>query len=156
MGSGADERRVRSLLTGLQVHDRVFLLGAHKRHQALRMINGSYCLLLNSSSEGCPLVIWEALALGKPVIAPDVGGIGELVSHDQDAMLFPAGDKLALSSAILALDNDENLAEKLGRNALETASRHTGVQATVDAYMELYRSSEFRESKDSMDKMPVR
>lgn len=51
-------------------------------------------------AENAPLVILEARAAGCPVIAPDIGGIGEILAHGQDGLLYPAGDVEALAAAM--------------------------------------------------------
>jgi len=53
--------------------------------------------------ENSPLVIHEAFLSGVPVVASDIGGIPELVRHDENGLLFPAGDVQALHSALLRL-----------------------------------------------------
>jgi glycosyltransferase involved in cell wall biosynthesis len=57
-------------------------------------------LLLPSFCENLPVVIMEALALGRPVISTYVAGIPELVEHGSTGWLVPAGDEIALSQAM--------------------------------------------------------
>jgi len=140
MGDGVDFARVQCVIVRLDIAERIILLGAQERHYALRMISECRCLLLNSSSEGYPMVILEAMVLGKPVIAPDIGGIGDMVSSGDNAMLFPAGDTDALCSAILDLDRHEDKAERLGENARTAVAVQPDLDTVVSRYIELYRS----------------
>jgi len=140
MGGGVEERKVRSLVKRLGLGHRVFLLGTHTRSNALRMLKESRCVLLNSRSEGRPLVILETIALGRTLIAPDVGGICEMVTHEHNAVLFCKGDTEALVSAILSLDKDEGRLEKLVRNARATIATLPDLDTAVDSYLRLYRS----------------
>jgi glycosyltransferase involved in cell wall biosynthesis len=58
-------------------------------------------LVLGSTwPENAPLVILEARAAGCPIVAPDIGGIPELVQHDRDGLLYPPGDVAALALAL--------------------------------------------------------
>jgi glycosyltransferase involved in cell wall biosynthesis len=57
-------------------------------------------LVVPSLSEGLPVVIMEAMANKRPVIAPMISGIPELVTHEHTGWLFPASDVLALATAI--------------------------------------------------------
>ncbi len=142
MGDGVDDANVQSAINRLGIHDQVFALGAHENHHAIRMINESLCLILNSSSEGYPVVILEAMALGKPVIAPIVGGIGEMVTHDHNAILFPPGNLAELCSAILSIDQDASRAARLGGNARAAMAGQTSLDAVVSSYLGLYQSDE--------------
>ncbi len=60
-------------------------------------------LVLPSFAEGLPIVIMEAMALGRPVIATYVAGIPELVENGKTGWLVPAGDEIALSEAMRAV-----------------------------------------------------
>lgn len=53
--------------------------------------------------ENAPLVILEARAAGCPVIAPDIGGIPEILEHGRDGLLYPPGDEAALAEALRAV-----------------------------------------------------
>jgi len=73
-------------------------------HEVAQWINAANLVCLPSHSEGCPNTIIESLACGRPVVATTVGGIPELV-HDDNGILVPPGDVLALTQALnIALD----------------------------------------------------
>lgn len=59
--------------------------------------------VLSSCHEGCPNVLLEAMALGIPCIATDVGGVSEVISHGENGYLVPANDEKALADAISEL-----------------------------------------------------
>lgn len=60
-------------------------------------------------AENSPLVIHEAFAAGIPVVASDIGGIPELVRHEQNGLLFPPGDAEALASSLMRLVREPRL-----------------------------------------------
>jgi len=67
-------------------------------------------VVLSSLNEGLPVTLIEAMAAAKPVVATKVGGVGDLVRHEQTGMLVPAQDSQALAQGILrvlALSKDE-------------------------------------------------
>jgi glycosyltransferase involved in cell wall biosynthesis len=138
MGSGPDDVAVQKLIEDSGLTDRVFTLPGQQRHHALRMIRQSRCLLLNSSSEGYPMVILEAMVLGKPVIAPEVGGIGEMLTHGKNALLFAVNDAPALCSAILEIDRSDALVAEMGRNSEAAITNLPDLDIIVGRYMELY------------------
>ncbi len=79
--------------------------------------------VLSTHFEGLPLVILEAMAQGKPVIATAVDGIPEIVRHEKNGLLHRHEDDAQLSEQILALLRDEALAKRLGeagRQAVKT------------------------------------
>ncbi len=77
--------------------------------------------VLSTHSEGLPLVILEATAQAKPVIATRVGGIPEIVEHGQTGLLYEHKDSAALAEHILHLLNNRDLSKELaeaGRTAI--------------------------------------
>jgi glycosyltransferase involved in cell wall biosynthesis len=92
----ATEARIRA--RGLE--DRVEITGWIDEEEVRRRIVASRCLVLPSFAEGLPVVIMEALALGRPVVSTYVGGIPELVRPGENGWLVPAGDAKALADAM--------------------------------------------------------
>lgn len=64
------------------------------------LLRDARCLVLSSLSEGLPVVAMEAMACGRPVIAPHVAGLPELVRPGENGWLYPAGDVDALTRAV--------------------------------------------------------
>jgi colanic acid/amylovoran biosynthesis glycosyltransferase len=93
--------------------------------EVLAMVAASRALLLPSYSEGLPIVIMEALALGRPVISTTIAGIPELVD-DTCGWLFPPGDSSALIAsmrAALRCSESELVCKgKKGRERVEAAA----------------------------------
>lgn len=79
----------------------------------------SYPLVRHGKSitEGFGRVSAEAMAVGVPVVASNVGGLGEIIEDKKTGLLVPPQDKDALSRAILEILGDKNLKELLVRNA---------------------------------------
>ena len=78
------------------------------------IINAADAVCLSSQAEGAPMVLLEAMSLGKPIVAPEVGGIPEAVVNDETGLLFPVGDGHALANALLRLFANPALAQQLG------------------------------------------
>ena len=83
---------------GLGSH--VTLLGWQSQSQVIALLRAARALVLSSHDEGLPVAIMEAFALGVPAIAPDVGGVSELVESGASGWLVPRGDVLALADAM--------------------------------------------------------
>jgi len=63
------------------------------------------------------VAVLEAMAAGKPIVSSRVGGIPELIRHQQNGLLVPAGSAESLADAIALLLSQESLAERMGRRA---------------------------------------
>lgn len=82
--------------------------------------------VLSSLSEGSPNALLEAMAAGVPVVATSVGGIPEIVTHMESALLVPPGDREAMTAAVEKLLREEKLADSLVLRARELAeTRHS-------------------------------
>jgi glycosyltransferase involved in cell wall biosynthesis len=71
-------------------------------------------IALPSRSEGMPLVLLEALALARPVVAARVGGVSEVVHHEETGLLVAPGSVPELAAAVLRLVSEPDLAARLG------------------------------------------
>jgi teichuronic acid biosynthesis glycosyltransferase TuaC len=80
-----------------------------------RVYSTCHCLVLPSRAEGRPTVIYEAMSSGIPVIATDVGGVGEQIEHGKTGILLPATAS-GLESAMLSLARNPDAAVAMGRN----------------------------------------
>ncbi len=89
--------------------------------------------------ESHPLVICEAMAAGKPVIASRVGGIPETVVDGKTGILFPVEDRQALACAIRRLVGDRELRLRLGEAALRRARLFTW-EAAAEKLDHIYRT----------------
>jgi glycosyltransferase involved in cell wall biosynthesis len=71
-------------------------------------------------TEGAPVSVLEALGAGLPVVASRAGGVVDFVRHEQNGLLVPAGDGVALAGAVRRLTYEPGLREALARGARET------------------------------------
>ena len=137
IGDGSErghlERCMRTLPT--QLAARCHLLGAHPDPTAfLAEID---VLLSTSRAEGMPVAMIEAAAAGLPVVATDVGGVGELVAHERTGFLAQDTDELVWGLAQLL--SDSALGAAMGSRArLRVAQRHSA-EALTDRLEAVYR-----------------
>lgn len=71
-------------------------------------------LVLTSDNEGTPNVVMEAMSAGLPVVATRVGGVADLVHHDETGFLADPTDEDAMVAALVALVEDESLRRTMG------------------------------------------
>lgn len=79
-----------------------------------RLFSVADIFVLPSYSEGCALVVLEAMAFGLPVITTSVGALEEMLVKDENCFFVEPGDFMGLSERILFLLNDFNLCERIG------------------------------------------
>jgi colanic acid/amylovoran biosynthesis glycosyltransferase len=116
------EKRIRELELGTAVR----ITGWISNEQVRAELVGARALLLPSFAEGLPVVLMEALALGRPAITTFVAGIPELVENGVNGWLVPAGSTDDLVRAIkAALSTSPLELERMGRaGAVAVAARH--------------------------------
>lgn len=130
---GPAERRLRAL--GLR--DRVVLHG--HRHELTEILADSDVFLLPSSHESFGVAALEAMACGVPVVASDVGGLPEVVTHGESGYLCPVGDLEAFAACTLELLRNPDKAAAMGQHAREEANTRFSMAAALDRYEAMYR-----------------
>ncbi len=96
-------------------------------------------VVLPSYREGLPKVLLEAAACGKPLIATDVPGCRDIVTHGVNGLLVPVCDSAALTAAIDALLCDSSLRAAMGEAGREVVIRIFSVEKVVGQVLDLYR-----------------
>lgn len=103
------------------------------------MIGAMDVLVHLSRREGLPRALPQALAGGRPVVAWDCDGAGEVCLSDQTGFLLPLGDLKGLEEALLRLEADPALRRRLGQSGRQWVRCHFGLETMVAALAELYR-----------------
>lgn len=96
-------------------------------------------VVLPSYREGLPKVLLEAAACGKPLIATDVPGCRDIVTHEVNGLLVPVRDTAALAAAIDSLLRDSSLRAAMGAAGREAVIRAFSVEKVVGQVVDLYR-----------------
>jgi glycosyltransferase involved in cell wall biosynthesis len=116
-GDGPEREHLENLCLKLGCRN-VDFLGYVEREQLLRTVRQAMCVIMPSIwFENFPYSILESFALGKPVIASNIGGMPEIVKDDKTGLLFSPGDSLALSKRIEYLQGNPSLVEAMGKTA---------------------------------------
>lgn len=122
VGGGPFEQPIRREEAELGIGDRVIHSGELLADEVARRLADADIFCMASFSEGLPISIMEAMAVGVPVVTTWISGIPELARDGVTAMTVPPGDSDALADAIERLVSDEALRERLvvaGRAAVE-------------------------------------
>jgi glycosyltransferase involved in cell wall biosynthesis len=92
-----------------------------------------------AKADNAPLVILEAMACGKPIVATNAGGIPELVREGETGHTVPIGDDQAMTEKIINLINDPDRLRQFGENAARIAKENYGLDRMVNNYLVLYQ-----------------
>jgi glycosyltransferase involved in cell wall biosynthesis len=137
-GGGEMEAGLRREARELGVDRRFLLLG--ERADASEILSRLDVFVLPSLWEGLPLVLIEAAALGKPIVATAVEGTREIVTDGETGLLVPPADPAALAAAVNRLLDDPALAARLGAQARETIPPRFTLAKMIAGYEEIYAS----------------
>ena len=122
VGEGELQGELEERARALGVADRVTFAGF------MRDVSVAYAacdlVVFPSLWEGTPLTAFEALAMGRPIVATDCDGLLDILTPDVDARVVPRRDADALAQAIIALRRDPETRERLGRQARKSGAAH--------------------------------
>lgn len=148
IGEGPMKETLEAQIHKAGLAGRVILAGFFERSEVLSAVTASSLFIMPSRYEGTPIALLEAALLGRPILASNAGGIPELVTHEEHALLVQPENPLALANGIIRLCQDRTLSNKLSYNAQNRVkvkfSVETQVLATLNAYRKahLYSVSE--------------
>jgi glycosyltransferase involved in cell wall biosynthesis len=139
LGDGELRADLESTIQERGLHQRVILAGYQPRETVLSALKVSDIFVMPSRQEGTPIALLEAAALGVPILATSCGGIPEMVTDGQQALLVQPGDTQALAKALLRLVEDEHLRRELSQSAQMHVSQKFSLEAQVRASSDVYR-----------------
>ena len=129
------------LIRTYNICEKVTILDA--RYDVNRLYAASDIFILPSFSEGSPMVLLEAMASGKAIIASNISSIKEIIKNGEEAILVNPYDLNQLKEAILELCYNSNLRKKLGENAKKKAKQYdvnVVFPQIVEVYQEVLRN----------------
>jgi glycosyltransferase involved in cell wall biosynthesis len=140
IGDGPDRQALEDRARRLGVADRVRFLGRQPKSEVLRALGRAECVAIPSKvgaggdMEGTPVVLCEAMAAGVPVVASDLGGLGECIVDGKTGLLVPPGDVGALAAALSKVASGAVDLEALGQAAADEAARSLDIGEVGRAY----------------------
>jgi len=134
---GLYAQKLNELVKSLKIEDNIRFLGLRKDvRDLLKMAD---CLVLPSYLEGLPIVILEAMAEKKPVIAYNIDGVSEEVVDKETGYLVDEGNVGALAGAILKIINNPEQAKILGDNGYNLASKKFNFKDKINRILQIYK-----------------
>lgn len=135
-GEGPEKENLLKLADNLNIKDSITIVNSYlNRFELLNLFD---IFVFPSLAEGFPNAIIEAMVMGKPVIASNVGGIPEAVIDGETGFLFETESDLI--NKLNVLISDEVIREKMGMNGRERAQRVFSLNEKIKEYEELYEN----------------
>jgi glycosyltransferase involved in cell wall biosynthesis len=136
VGEGPERERVEAAVSSSGLSDRIVFAGHASDVRPFYAM--ADVLALPSHSEGSPLVLLEAMAAGVPVVATAVGGVPEVATDGETALLVPPHDASAFANALARVLADETLARSLAEKAAAHVAERFSPEARARALVEIY------------------
>ena len=122
VGEGPEERRLKLLSADLGMGDRVYFAGRLSKEESAALARVCDVFVLNSTYEGLPHVLAEAMTWGLPIVATAVGGTPETILNERNGLLVSPDDPDALPKALRRMTTDAELRGRLSSQARSDAA----------------------------------
>ncbi|CBE70056.1 MAG: glycosyltransferase family 4 protein [Candidatus Methylomirabilis oxygeniifera] len=137
-GNGPARPALERQTAELGLAESVDFIGWVAPHKVPGLMNTTTVVVMPSRREGFGLVALEAALMARPIVATRVGGLPEVVAHNETGLLVEPDDSKALAEAISALIIDRNMAAQMGQAGRRWARKMFCWERCVDAYAALY------------------
>lgn len=138
VGDGPELRSLQEQCSDVGLNEKVTFFGKADRSQVPSLFRGArYVVLPSNADEGLPVVTAEASAAGKAIIATDVGGVTDIVSHNSTGLVIPRNDIAALADAIRFYEDNPDFVDMHARNNL-VRSQLFDWSVLTDQYIDVY------------------
>lgn len=135
-GDGPGLGELRSMAIDAGVHESLHFFGASTA--PLSALAGADVFVHASWAESFPYVILEAMSVGLPIVATDVGGVSEAVTPRQSGLLVPPRDDRRLAQALIELVEDPASASRMGTAARVDVGRRFSRSSMIDGMTDVY------------------
>lgn len=135
---GGYAKYIISLLNKFDLHDKIEFTGFLDEEQMIEEYRNCHVFICPSSIENSPNSLGEAQILGTPCIASYVGGVANMVEHEETGLLYRFEEIEMLAQAIKRIFTDKALAKKLSKNGKVEATKRHNRQTNTDRTIEIY------------------
>lgn len=138
VGEGPERGRLAASVNSFGLNDQVTFIGEVMNVQPY--YGAADVFVLPSHSEGSPYVLLEAMAAKVPIVATAVGGVPEIITHEESALLVPSREPRAMASAIAQVLAEPELARRLKTTAYSLVTTAYAPETQIRSLVKLYRS----------------
>lgn len=141
VGEGECRESLEAQRAILGLHDHITLAGAADSDSVRHFLRSAHLAVLSSQSEGYPVSLLEAASTGVPAVAPDVGGIREIIVDGVTGFITKAADPVSLGTAMQRLCLDQRLAGEMGNAARRLALQSFSIDKQMGLLLEAWEEA---------------
>lgn len=135
---GSYDKYIRDKIRRLHLEKNVTFLGTLNESDMCEQFCKSHVFISASSIENSPNSVGEAMLLGVPVVASDVGGVKNLLIHEQEGFIYQSDAPYMLAYYISKIFDDDELAEKFSINERKHAEQTHNKEKNLQQLMSIY------------------
>jgi glycosyltransferase involved in cell wall biosynthesis len=136
VGDGEYKGMLEKIVKEASMEEHVIFAG--QRNDVREMLALSDVFVLPTLTDALPTVLIEALAAELPIVASNVGGVPEIVTHELNGLLVPPADSVKLTEACLRLVQDKDTAREMATSGLKIAKERFDIHDQVKILSHLY------------------
>jgi len=139
VGDGPLKEELRKIVEQKRLANHVIFTGNVSHESIPAYINMmDICIIPQANEFRSPIKLYEYMAMGKPVIAPDVEPVRKAIAHGENGILFTAEDSLSFKQGITAVLNDKNKREELGHKARQSVLTKYSWRNNAEKILDIY------------------
>lgn len=138
VGEGPQQRNIQRWIEEMGLEETVVMTG-HREDVPEVLAALDVVVSASTQAEGVPQSLVQALAMEKPVVATDVGGVGEIIRDRETGLLVPPANPKAMAEATLAILSDPEAARALGRRGRGLVERSYSLERMLDQVEAVYQ-----------------
>lgn len=141
-GDGPDLEKIKEYLNKNKMKENVKLLGYIDSDKVKEYVRKSRFIIVPSIwYENCPYSVLETLAIGKPIIGSNLGGIPELVKNNESGLIYTYNKPKELQEKMKTLFENKELADELGKNAKQIAKKEYSKESYYNKIINIYEGA---------------
>lgn len=141
-GDGPDLEKIKEYLNKNNMQEDVKLLGYIDSNKVKEYVRKSRFIIVPSIwYENCPYSVLETLAIGKPIIGSNLGGIPELVKNNESGLIYTYNKPKELQEKMKTLFENKELADELGKNAKQIAKKEYSKESYYNKIINIYEGA---------------
>ncbi len=137
VGKGTETANLQQQARDLNIYDKITFPGCVSEQEIVDFHKLGNVFCMASPVELQSIVMLEAMASGKPVVAVDAGPLKELCQDGRNGILCETDNDKEISEAILRIIDDPVMAKKMGEESIKIAATHD-IQKTLERYEQIY------------------